>query len=502
MILNNLNGNYIKWEKDQHKCSLKNYNEIKDIIDKNSISICDIVNNYFLTKRIGTDSSYGLVYLIEINNIKFALKILPIINDESIKENKKEMEITEKMSKLVLNEKCENFPILYKYGYCKNFEYPYFSKFREKAENYAFSKEHITHTIHTPVNFMLLELAETDLYKYILKDIGEDELLNIGIQIFNAIICMHENNIIHNDLHPANILILKRDSCDLSIGITDFGLSIKKKTNLQNDIEEINYIFSFLEKELNDFYKLNLSIKNRLKLKILSILKKEFIKRLRDNKRYISNIEYSEFFNHLKILIDSTELEFLKNIGKNIHIDRLNFLNNLKNKEITYTENRELKKRKLTEIPEIHKLHSEIRNLTHKENLEKIENLITIENSKYFKFKKFLININKLESTLDKIKILKNFFNLNEFNLNEFDLNELNLENLDKIKDLIELEEKNLDSIVKMELINLEDFTIEDFLEYLNETDFLMNSNNLKKSENSFDKYLLKSNSNDYIFNK
>jgi tRNA A-37 threonylcarbamoyl transferase component Bud32 len=60
----------------------------------------------------------------------------------------------------------------------------------------------------------------------ILSPIGYYLASEIFIDLLRAVLCLHQNKIIHRDLNPSNILLKKEENGDISVKIADFGLSV------------------------------------------------------------------------------------------------------------------------------------------------------------------------------------------------------------------------------------------------------------------------------------
>lgn len=81
---------------------------------------------------------------------------------------------------------------------------------------------------------ILMKKAICDLYTFCNNKISEKILLNIIKQVKEGLKYLHNNNIIHMDIKPANILIF--NSLDNpQIKICDFGISIYQNNNIGND---------------------------------------------------------------------------------------------------------------------------------------------------------------------------------------------------------------------------------------------------------------------------
>ena len=82
------------------------------------------------------------------------------------------------------------------------------------------------------IEYIVMELVEGITLKQYMKEHGAlptDEVLNFSIQIAKALAHAHSKGIIHRDIKPQNVMLLK----DGLIKVADFGIAA-----LQNDIEE------------------------------------------------------------------------------------------------------------------------------------------------------------------------------------------------------------------------------------------------------------------------
>ncbi|NEZ48296.1 Stk1 family PASTA domain-containing Ser/Thr kinase [Clostridium botulinum] len=74
------------------------------------------------------------------------------------------------------------------------------------------------------INYIVMEYIDGKTLKQIINEngsLGYDKSINIAIQIAKALECAHNNNIIHRDVKPHNILVTK----DGTIKVTDFGIA-------------------------------------------------------------------------------------------------------------------------------------------------------------------------------------------------------------------------------------------------------------------------------------
>ena len=82
------------------------------------------------------------------------------------------------------------------------------------------------------IEYIVMELVDGITLKQYMKEHGAlptDEVLNFSIQIARALAHAHSKGIIHRDIKPQNVMLLK----DGLIKVADFGIAA-----LQNDIEE------------------------------------------------------------------------------------------------------------------------------------------------------------------------------------------------------------------------------------------------------------------------
>jgi eukaryotic-like serine/threonine-protein kinase len=101
---------------------------------------------------------------------------------------------------------------------------------------------------HNKNNYIVMELVEGKTLRQIIeerKKLPSNEMIEIAIQVCQALSVAHKNDIIHRDIKPDNILITK----DNHVKITDFGLAklkeIESDSNKQIDEEALLKNVSF-----------------------------------------------------------------------------------------------------------------------------------------------------------------------------------------------------------------------------------------------------------------
>lgn len=145
-----------------------------------------------LVKKIGTESKYGVIYNSKGTNegelFKFAAKIMKIIP-----ENEKEIELLDKFTKIVKNNKNPHFPIMYKKFECLDYVY----------------NDKLPQLINFAKYFIVLnELANGDLNMFMKTSHAREAKYtnNALAQVFLAILSLHSNGYYHKDSHYGNFL--------------------------------------------------------------------------------------------------------------------------------------------------------------------------------------------------------------------------------------------------------------------------------------------------------
>lgn len=193
--------------------------------------------------RIGSDSTMAQVFEYNYNVLQMAIKILPILSKQSLNLNIKEIDLSMEVSLLVERGRSRYFPLVYHHSLCNSTFYyqhetcPFKIKSCEYQKNYDLSS-----------NLLFSELAYTDLKNFVSKNTSPEFLNEIIGQVFEGIhdlqmLC----NIVHNDLHLGNILLLHNPTSieKIHILIHDFGRSIKVKGHFSN-IQKKTDLYTFL----------------------------------------------------------------------------------------------------------------------------------------------------------------------------------------------------------------------------------------------------------------
>ena len=205
-------------------------------------------NKITVVERIGSESSEGEVYRVELQGRQYAGKIMPITSDKSYEKNENEISIARELS--------DNsyFPKVFAAGFCAKTKYNETSKFFEESYRYfLFEKvcedmnratkirtkhkykdttvKELKNIFHEEISIashvLISEIAFSDLrpickYYYVSEKIWKEIILIVlkGIKYLNEV-----KNILHGDLHCGNILIkIEEKSIPL---IHDFGKSIR-----------------------------------------------------------------------------------------------------------------------------------------------------------------------------------------------------------------------------------------------------------------------------------
>lgn len=99
---------------------------------------------------------------------------------------------------------------------------------REASASASLSHNNIVHVFdigrENSVNYIVMEYIYGKTLKELIREkirLSSDEAIDIAIQIASALICAHENNIVHRDIKPQNILVTK----DGVVKVTDFGIA-------------------------------------------------------------------------------------------------------------------------------------------------------------------------------------------------------------------------------------------------------------------------------------
>ena len=243
--------------------------------------------NINVIERIGSESSEGEVYRIQIEGQEYAGKIMPINSAYSIEKNENEISIAKELSGL------KYFPIVYTSIFCSNTKYNEKSLFLEDSYKYFLfeklceektkvCKTRMKHkykdmsiqklrnlfdiSVNISSHILISEIAFSDLRQFRSgnEKIWRFIILNVlkGIKYLNE-----EKNILHGDLHCGNVLIKVNDKNEIqTLLIHDFGKS--KRCSFENMQDRI----TDTEKFLYDLT-LHFDVPKNIKDKIEEILK-------------------------------------------------------------------------------------------------------------------------------------------------------------------------------------------------------------------------------------
>jgi hypothetical protein len=123
-------------DKPLNFCDCHN-SEIEQLNSESTTSVCP---NIRIVSQIGSNSVAGVVYKIIIDRNEAAMKVMPVTNDELLIQNKKEIQIANICSKLVISGQSIFFPIVYGSYVCNNIKYKKGTKFLVDSLKYSVSK--------------------------------------------------------------------------------------------------------------------------------------------------------------------------------------------------------------------------------------------------------------------------------------------------------------------------------------------------------------------------
>lgn len=248
-----MDGRYTRWEVIQEEKCYRN--DITKIINKKDINVCDQT----LNTRIGSESAAGFVYKIQLEKIDVALKIMPIISEDSERSNKKEISYMQQTGSLVKEGESPYFLYFITADKCYNFKYP-----KEKSSKEKFAKEYLG-VGKLKVDYYVAELAKMDLGQWIEHYYNPEDMYNYLQHILKGILALQGEIILHADLHPGNIVIVERGKeCQTLCCITDFGgsMSIENNDDYYIDyITIINHLFSKLKDKKDKISRMLLNMK-------------------------------------------------------------------------------------------------------------------------------------------------------------------------------------------------------------------------------------------------
>lgn len=184
----------------------------------NNEKLLSVGKNIILNKKLGR-GGYGVVYkaYFRLKDMKYNM-VVKIC--EMTDKNKKEIEISNKLTALVLKKVCPHFPISYGYLICKKKDDRNYRKISSAISSISSSSSNLNHRFfsfkHKPNLYLIVNeyadnsfafMLEYILTKYNLK-IASSILNNMIIQIFISIIFFQNYiQMVHNDTHILNFLV-------------------------------------------------------------------------------------------------------------------------------------------------------------------------------------------------------------------------------------------------------------------------------------------------------
>jgi hypothetical protein len=215
--------------------------------------------NLKISQRIGSASKSAEVYLGNLSNIKenLALKVLPIINKNSYEKNENEIRAAVAASTLALERSSIYFPIVYSLNnqdcLCNDIIF-YNDEFNSKSREYQKNDIYGSH-------ILLSELAKEDLYTYLHKNKDDVDWEDLLKHCFKAIDDLHYKlNIVHNDLHLKNFLVISGIPLIHDFGNAEFVNEDEIRLYGYDKLDKNFFIENLLELDF-----LPLEIRNQLK---------------------------------------------------------------------------------------------------------------------------------------------------------------------------------------------------------------------------------------------
>lgn len=145
-----------------------------------------------------------------------------------------------------------------------------FNKIKDIKTNNIPKIIYMIEDIDSNKTYIIEEFIEgTTLSKYITKKISEDEIKRIMLSLCDALVAIHDEEIVHQDIKPANIMYTPKKEIKLIDFDTavDFGPNINtehKKNGTEGFAAPEQYIYEKLIDERTDIYALGITISQLL----------------------------------------------------------------------------------------------------------------------------------------------------------------------------------------------------------------------------------------------
>jgi hypothetical protein len=181
---------------------------------------CDMFNSLFVSKRIGSESQVGTIWLSSLNNISFIIKVQSNRNKAHA-----EYEVQHSLS----HKWAQNFLIAYSNIDCPQYKIGNFSCKRNfQSDSHVTLWEDGEPNVITTGNFIFMETAVGDLAQVIRYSIVDERILTGYIlDVIDSVEIMSMEKVFHGDLHIRQIFIVLRNgnNCEsvTKAVIGDFG---------------------------------------------------------------------------------------------------------------------------------------------------------------------------------------------------------------------------------------------------------------------------------------
>lgn len=228
-----------------------------------------------LMHRTGSDSCYAQVFTMNIHGKYFALKLLPILPDQSEACIRNEINITHFLSSV--QSSTGNYAKLFAAGPCSSVLFQQGTFYKELQKQAMLQgklikkqeQENEKAEEPLPAYFIIMQHLQLDLRQW-LQNKSPSEIKNMLVQILQQVIVLHkEMNIEHCDLHIGNVMIHHDKPY-----IIDFGKSRFNPLHGEDHYRtDVNRLFEAVKEQLQDYLQVNTSTNSDANRKLSKFVK-------------------------------------------------------------------------------------------------------------------------------------------------------------------------------------------------------------------------------------